>query len=561
MAETASTRLPTDAVDRIESYAEERNITRSEALRELATAGLDLTGDDNPQLGTSDQLRQMADTIEQLERSAADVHRTINAQHERLNQLLTDHIDLSNIEREHLEAFADEPYKVLPKAESEYYVVVPRFIPFSAGHLQQQNDAWNVFVINKYVNWLDELPETIESKVDFGQRYDHAEVDGSILQLASEGERDRAWDDLGGMDGGLNKRVGDTKIQIKRGKEFDVIAKLIEEGNLPFAPSPIVEDDLRGEPEQVSLRPYQERAWDTFLETGQVGVYWPPSLGKTFFALYAGERISGKKLVVVPSSTLENQWKERIQAYTSHRQEWDVKTYQYLTTNNNIEEYQGDSGPALTIFDECHTLPANTFSRLATLDTTYRIGLSATPYREDERTDYIFALTGHPVGIEWRELIEYGDLEFPEVDVYLYRTQRQKREDLSVLASEPGKTLIFCDGIDAGKRLSEELDIPFVYGETPKSDRMDILRDNRVVIGSRVADEGVSLENLDRVIEYQFHGGSRRQELQRAGRVMHGTGGTGQHIVQMTDDEYENFGNRLYSLEEKGMDIRVERRV
>ena len=88
---------------------------------------------------------------------------------------------------------------------------------------------------------------------------------------------------------------------------------------------------------------------------------------------------------------------------------------------------------------------------------------------------------------------------------------------------------------------------------------MEVFEQNRVVIGSRVADGGVSLEDLDRVIEYQFHGGSRRQELQRAGRLMHGSE-VGEHIVQMTDQEYEKFSQRLYDLEGKGMDIRLERR-
>jgi len=188
------------------------------------------------------------------------------------------------------------------------------------------------------------------------------------------------------------------------------------------------------------------------------------------------------------------------------------------------------------------------------------MGPVATPYREDDRTDYIFALTGVPVGIDWRELLEYGDLEYPEVTVYLYRTENQKREDVKrILAESAGKTLIFCDRIDPGQRLADELGVPFVHGETPTADRMEIFRENNVVVASRVADEGLSLEDLDRVIEYQFHGSSRRQELQRAGRVMH-SDGLGQHIVQMTDEELEDHGERLYSLEEKGMDIRLERR-
>jgi len=474
---------------------------------------------------------------------------------------LREYLDLTELNTEHLAAFARQPYKLLPKDENEYYVIVPRFVPFSVGHLREQDDAWQTFIINKYVNWIEDIPDLIRDKIDLGRRYDHALVEDGILELSDQEERDRAWRDLGGEDGGLHERVDDNKIKIQRGKEFDIIAKLIENGNLPFAAQPTDESELREEPENIELRPYQRRAWEKFRETGQVGVYWPPGLGKTFFGLYAGERIDGNKLVVVPSSTLEAQWERRIREHCDKSWKWEVRTYQYLTREGNLQDYQGEDSPKLTIFDECHTLPADTYSSLSTLDTDYRIGCSATPYREDARTDYIFALTGIPVGIDWREMLEYGDLEFPEVDVFLYQTEEDKREDIVQLVDEGvGETLIFCDGIEAGKALSDKLDVPFVYGDTPKEERMEIFEENRVVIGSRVADEGVSLENLDRVIEYQFHGSSRRQELQRAGRVMHGSD-VGEHIVQMTDQEYEKFSQRLYSLEEKGMDIRLERRA
>lgn len=474
---------------------------------------------------------------------------------------LREYLDLTELNAEHLAAFAKQPYKLLPKDENEYYVVVPRFVPFSVGHLREQDEAWQTFIINKYVNWIEDIPDLIRDKIDLGQRYDHAIVEDRILELNDQEERNRAWRDLGGRNGGLQERVDDDKIKIQRGKEFDVIAKLIENGNLPFAANPLDDSELRAAPNGLVLRPYQERAWEKFRQTGQIGVYWPPGLGKTFLGLYAGERIDGDKLVVVPNSTLETQWERRIREHCDRSWKWEVRTYQYLTRKDNIQEYQGENAPTLTIFDECHTLPADTYSSLSTLNTDYRIGCSATPYREDSRTDYIFALTGIPVGIDWREMLEYGDLEFPEVDVFLYKREDDKRNDIEQLVSKGvGKTLIFCDGIDEGKELSGQLDIPFVYGETPKEDRMEIFNDNRVVIGSRVADEGLSLEDLDRVIEYQFHGGSRRQELQRAGRVMHGPD-VGEHIVQMTDKEYKKFSRRLYSLEEKGMQIRIERRT
>lgn len=67
------------------------------------------------------------------------------------------------------------------------------------------------------------------------------------------------------------------------------------------------------------------------------------------------------------------------------------------------------------------------------------------------------------------------------------------------------------------------------------------------------------MDDLDCVVEYDFHGKSRRQQAQRVGRVMHGDG-EGEHILLMTDEEYEDYGERLYGLEEQGFNIRFERR-
>ena len=351
----------------------------------------------------------------------------------------------------------------------------------------------------------------------------------------------------------------DERIPLKQSREFDVIAGLIDDGNLPFEPQPVDDAHLRSPPERIDLREYQTRAWERFVETGMIGVYWPPSAGKTFLALYAGERVRGPKLVVIPNNTLKEQWNQRIEEFCDHPDEWEVQTYQYLTQYDNIDDYQSN-GPKLTIFDESHHLPADTFAKLATIDTDYRIGLSASPYREDERTEYIFALTGFPVGLRWQELVALGAVETPDAKLFLYESQSAKRADVPQLLSErPGKTLVLCDSLDRGHELADDLDAPFVHGETTK--RMEVFQnpDNRVIIGSRVADEGVSLADLDVVVEYDFHGGSRRQEAQRYGRVMHGET-EGEHLILMTDAEYEKYSKRLLSLEEQGVSIVPERR-
>lgn len=293
--------------------------TLEEVSTPFVTSSMVAEQHDCSQATALNRLNELAEKNE-VERYALDKRRSLYfpVDYDSASELidaLRQHIELINLDLDHLEAFAEQPYKLLPKSEQEYYLVVPRFVPFHAGHLHEQNEAWQVFVINKYVAWIEDLPKEIRERVDIGKRYEKAKVEDNILELANEEERDKAWEDLGGRDGGLNKRVDDNKIQIKRGKEFEIIARLIERGNLPFTTRPVTEEKVRGEPNEVSLRSYQERAWEEFKKYGQVGVYWPPGAGKTFLALYAGERLQGDKLVVVPTSTLEEQWQERIEQF------------------------------------------------------------------------------------------------------------------------------------------------------------------------------------------------------------------------------------------------------
>lgn len=502
------------------------------------------------------KIEELEAAIQQANDITADIESDVNQKKQQAKELIVENVDLDGINEERLDQFAEKPYKILPKSENEAYIVVPRFIPFNVGWLHNQDEAWNVFVVNKYVDWITELPSDIRDRVGIEKKYEQAQVEDRTAEFASTDERDQAWDDLGGTNGGLYRREGDTKIQIKKGNEFRVIAELIEAGNLPFAPQPIAEDDIREDWSEIKLREYQQRAWERLTETGMIGIYWSPGAGKTFVSLYAGDRIDGNKLVVVPSSTLKQQWNNRIENFCQYPEEWEVQTYQYIT-QYHLDEYQ-NADIALTIYDESHHLPANSFSKLAMINTKYRMGLSASPYREDGRTDYIFALTGYPVGLKWRELIELGVVEEPDTKVYLYSTQHRKQKDVAqMIAERTGKLLVFCDAIQKGKQLSQKLDVPFVHGQT--QNRIETFEDNRVVIGSRVADEGLSMGDLECVIEYDFHGGSRRQEAQRVGRVMHGDG-QGEHVIMMTDQEYEKYGSRLYSLEEQGFDLRIERR-
>ena len=82
------------------------------------------------------------------------------------------------------------------------------------------------------------------------------------------------------------------------------------------------------------------------------------------------------------------------------------------------------------------------------------------------------------------------------------------------------------------------------------------MRDNQVCVVSRVADEGVSIDNLQRLIEVDFLYGSRAQSTQRTGRLMHSAKAE-QHDIIMTHKEFESYGKRIWVLQEKGFHVKV----
>ena len=68
---------------------------------------------------------------------------------------------------------------------------------------------------------------------------------------------------------------------------------------------------------------------------------------------------------------------------------------------------------------------------------------------------------------------------------------------------------------------------------------------------------GVSLKDLEHVIEVDFLFGSRREEVQRTGRLFHSDIGE-THDIIMTKEEFEQYGKRLHGLIEKGFRINLK---
>ncbi|MGC2239158.1 MAG: DEAD/DEAH box helicase family protein [Pyrinomonadaceae bacterium] len=443
-------------------------------------------------------------------------------------------------------AFLKQPYVLSQRKDHEWLCFVPRFVNFEVGWLERTTAAYNIFVINRYTDWLGEIPPDIRAATGMTRPPEDIFVsDGQLIFKPKDKAVAQKFKPF-------ISKWGDGFGRITRGKEFDLLAEMIDAGYMPFKPNPVAKSDLR-EPELKfnfdGKFSYQYDAYKEFMRRGAVGVYWMTGAGKSFLTMAVMDSIKGEKLLVVPTRTLVDQWRDYFRKYATRLNlSWETR----IITYNSYEKVKKDKF-SLVVFDECHRLPANTFSKLATVNAKYRIGLSASPKREDGREKYIFALTGFPIGMDWRSLVALLGKHFHTVNVWIVTDEKAKLKKLADLM-QGLKTIVFCDSIALGEKASEQLGIPFIHGKTSK--RLDIAKTHQAFVASRVMDLGVSIDDLQHIIEIDFLFGSKQQELQRTGRLFHSNDAK-QHDILMTADEYDRYGKRLHALVEKGFKVNL----
>lgn len=464
---------------------------------------------------------------------------------DRLNGMIGELAKYENISSEGIQSFLKEPWCILPKGREEWWVLIPRWVGTQVGWLERSTETYNIFVVNRYSHWLGGIPDGLRDKLELPAPVDVRVSDGKMSADTEVAQKLRHH--LRGQD-------ENGRWNIVRGHEFDLIAEIIKLGSLPFVPKSVAAEDLVQSPKLSGflLKPeleHERQAWTEFMKWGAIGVYWPFGCRKSVFGVRAITRVKGRKLVVVPTRMLVDQWCDRLRQWTSESYQTSVVTYQSW-------DRVKDKDWSLVVFDECHRLPANTFSRMSTVRAKYRIGLSATPIREDGRTNHIFALTGRPVGTDWNYFVREGLISKPQVEVRIVGGWREKAAITEAeTKSTKGRALVFCDSIDQGRAIAARLGCPHVHGET-RGDRLAAINAARISVVSRIGDEGLSLQDLEKVIEVDFLGSSRRQESQRVGRLFH-SGGKGRYITLMTQDEFDRFEGRFLALEEKGIKVEV----
>ena len=353
------------------------------------------------------------------------------------------------------------------------------------------------------------------------------------------------------------------------GKAFGTFRRILEAGMRVAPPNPVPAQQLLPNVLRYELREGQQAAFVSFLESGNVGVYWPPGIGKMYFLGMVFARIAGEHALFVHTRTIRDQWIAFFKDHGNVRVvcHWKpfhfrvdildgagqvrstVRIFSYMT-----REVFADWRFGVVGFDEAQFLPGNNASRLSMLKSDYRVGLSATPFREDGRAGLIQLMTGTALGEDWQEFRDAGAIADVPVRVLIVKDLEHKHRALARIVGRR-KTIVFSDAIADGKRIAAELHLPFIHAATAK--RLEVLASHRVVVMSRVGDCGIDTQDLEEVIEFNFHHGSRAQSLQRLGRLLHSRNPL-RHTVMMTTKEFSLYHKRLTALEGKGFRIHIE---
>jgi hypothetical protein len=530
--------------------------------------------------GAHESYSQFANSILLLQQESAELlAEATEAFSLELSKAMTCRIDADQIPD-----FLSQPFMVDRIAANDYLVHVPVFMShLHAGWLTKQTKSYRTYRFNIFSvfgtdgppEWLKEhitLPVPPAITIEESDADDGEGSGSSARSYLLAPELSRA--DVMAMFPNLLLEEASSGRYLIRGLEelFLVRMILVQKGLLLQKTCPVAPDmmDSKRADELVGcLRPHQQQVYDEFCAYGKVGSYLPPRAGKTFIGVYITAAVGAMPvLVIAPTKALVAHWQSELEA--AGLDNAYVTTYHVVNSPKKLAELVSQ-GYNLIIFDECHRLPANTFRYLACLDADYILGLSATAFREDGQEANIYALTGKPVFCDWGQYFDEktgdGTVIRPSIKIKILPNTQAKINhllDMTTLEDQKpyGNTLVFVEKLATGKMLGELLQAPFYHGanQPPKGEQIFQPENSEtgddygipipainLVIMSKIGDEGLQFDGLTRVIVFESMGDSRRQELQRLGRLL-GNAHESEYVMLLTREERQKHEKRVDEL-------------
>ncbi|CAK9297206.1 unnamed protein product [Gordionus sp. m RMFG-2023] len=241
----------------------------------------------------------------------------------------------------------------------------------------------------------------------------------------------------------------------------------------------------------------------------------------------------------------------------------------------------------IMVLDEVHTIPAKMFRRVLTIVRSHcKLGLTATLVREDDKIrDLNFLIGPKLYEANWLELQNNGYIARVQcAEVWCSMNKAFFAEYLSMSSikklllcvmnpekfracqflinfheARKDKVIVFSDNVMALKHYALTLGKPYIYGPTSQQERIHILQNFmhnpkiNCIFVSKVADNSFDLPEANVLIQISSHGGSRRQEAQRLGRILRAKKGT------TNTEEFNSFFYSLISQDTLEMHYAIKR--
>lgn len=329
------------------------------------------------------------------------------------------------------------------------------------------------------------------------------------------------------------------------------------------------------------LRPYQEKSLRKMFGNGRARsgiIVLPCGAGKSLVGVTACCTVRKRCLVLCNSGVSVEQWKTQFKMwstaddslicrFTSDAKDKPMGCGICITTYSMITHMQKRSWEAeqvmnwlkdqewgLMLLDEVHTIPAKMFRRVLTIVQAHcKLGLTATLVREDDKIQDLNFLIGPKLyEANWLELQNNGFIAKVQcAEVWCPMSPEFYREYLIARAAKKlllfvmnpskfracqfliryheirsDKIIVFSDNVFALKHYAIKMNRPYIYGPTSQAERMQILQNFKynpkvnTIFVSKVADTSFDLPEANVLIQISSHGGSRRQEAQRLGRIL-----------------------------------------
>ncbi|EFN80971.1 TFIIH basal transcription factor complex helicase XPB subunit [Harpegnathos saltator] len=329
------------------------------------------------------------------------------------------------------------------------------------------------------------------------------------------------------------------------------------------------------------LRPYQEKSLRKMFGNGRARsgvIVLPCGAGKSLVGVTACCTVRKRALVLCNSGVSVEQWKQQFKMwstaddsmicrFTSEAKDKPMGCGILVTTYSMITHTQKRSWEAeqtmrwlqeqewgIMVLDEVHTIPAKMFRRVLTIVQSHcKLGLTATLLREDDKiADLNFLIGPKLYEANWLELQKRGFIARVQcAEVWCPMTPEFYREYLACKMSKKlllyvmnpnkfrccqyliryherrgDKTIVFSDNVFALKHYAIKMNKPYIYGPTSQNERIQILQNFKfnmkvnTIFVSKVADTSFDLPEANVLIQISSHGGSRRQEAQRLGRIL-----------------------------------------